>query len=213
MKELEFKTFSFEIKAAAGEDGIVEGYASTFGNVDQGGDVVQKGAFRKTIQESKGKFPILADHNPTTPLGWNSVAYEDEKGLYVKGQYNMESPLARERFALTKQALLNGSTMGLSIGYSTIKAMPDPDQPRNRLLQELKLWEYSNVVFPMNTSAMATGAKTWMEAKTVEDIVNLGKQLGLNPSQLSEAIKAYDPSCIAQSLDRLNSALKNLRGE
>ena len=44
------------------EQGIVSGYASVFGNVDDGGDVVEPGAFAETIAEGvgRGKNPCSA---------------------------------------------------------------------------------------------------------------------------------------------------------
>ena len=50
------------------------GYASTFGSIDLGGDVVEKGAYKKTLIESNGRFPILDHHDPTRQIGWNVEA-------------------------------------------------------------------------------------------------------------------------------------------
>jgi hypothetical protein len=61
--------------------------------------------------------------------------------------------LARERYSLMKQAQEIGAETGLSIGYQTIKSEPDKEQPSVRRLKELRLLEYSVVVFPMNPSA------------------------------------------------------------
>src|SRR5699024_11634335 len=47
--DMERMTVDIEWKAAADDDGTLEGYASTFGNVDLGQDVVEKGAFLDTI--------------------------------------------------------------------------------------------------------------------------------------------------------------------
>ena len=48
------KLCSFELKAV-GESGAFEGYAAVYGNVDQGGDMIQPGAFGKTIADRGGK--------------------------------------------------------------------------------------------------------------------------------------------------------------
>ena len=78
------KAFGFEIaevKQDEGENGpvgIIEGYASTFGNVDVVGDIIEAGAFAKTIREKKGVWPLLLDHNPSKHVGWNLEAVEDE---------------------------------------------------------------------------------------------------------------------------------------
>jgi len=159
-----FLTVPFEIKAATEENGkgVIEGYASTFGNIDLGLDIVDKGAFAKTLQENGGKIPILADHNPSKQIGWNLEATEDNIGLKVRGELDIENnQLAKERFSLAKKAKEIGASFGLSIGYMTIKEEPDSDNPAVRRLKEVKLLEYSFVTFPMNTQAMVTAAKHW----------------------------------------------------
>lgn len=217
----EIKTFGFKIDATDARTGLIRGYASTFGNIDLGDDIVEPGAFKKTIKESKGRWPILADHNPTTPLGWNNRAEEDAKGLFVEGKYNMEDPFAKARHALAMQALDIGADMGLSIGYGVIKAEPDKMRPSLRILKELKMYEYSQVVFPMNTAAMMTAAKTWAKShdreEFIESIRSEAKSRGIALHDLSEALLTKeaatfedDPELMLQSLDKI---LKNLKGE
>ncbi len=153
----EFKTFEFKIQDADPAKGIIRGYASTFGNIDFGDDVIDAGAFKKTIQESKGLIPILADHDPTKQIGWNLRAEEMKDGLFVEGKIDVENnALARERYSLAKQALEIGASSGLSIGYGTVKAVADKERPSVRRLKEVKLYEYSFVTFPMNNLAMVT---------------------------------------------------------
>lgn len=210
----------FEIKAVDEAEGIIEGYASTFGNIDQGLDVVDKGAFAMTLNSSKGKVPILADHNPSKQIGWNLEAREDEKGLWVKGRLDVKhNQLARERFSLVKQAHEISARSGLSIGYTTIKEEPDPDMPRVRRLKELKLWEYSLVTFPMNTEAMVTAAKNWAEAPTIEEALDhllvAFRQKGYSESQILSALGSRaatggsDPDPAVQSLLQQLEKLKN----
>src|SRR5215468_7890967 len=47
-------TVPVEWKTTAGTAGELEGYASVFGNVDLGGDVVVPGAFKKTLNDWRG---------------------------------------------------------------------------------------------------------------------------------------------------------------
>lgn len=211
----EIKTFSFKVDDMD-EKGMVRGYASTFGNVDLGLDIVDKGAFKKSIKESGGKIPILADHNPSEQLGWNLRAEEDDKGLFVEGKLDLNVEKARERYSLAKTALEIGASFGLSIGYMTIKAEPDAKNPRIRRLKELKLFEYSMVTFPMNTEAMLTGAKSLVGVDRAHYMISeLAKQgisrdeiklaLGINPA----ATMSEDPDETIQSIDAI---IKNLRG-
>ncbi len=60
-------TVTVEWKATGSDDGTLEGYASTFGNIDLGADVVVKGAFTDTIGNIKAHgIPLLADHVAST---------------------------------------------------------------------------------------------------------------------------------------------------
>lgn len=215
----EIKTFEFKIEDADARKGVIRGFASTFGNVDLGSDIVDQGAFKKTLQENKGLVPILADHDPSKQIGWNVRAEETEKGLYVEGKLDLENnEKAREKYGLIKTALELGANMGLSIGYGVVKALPDKERPSVRRLKELKLYEYSVVTFPMNTSAMVTAAKSWREdmgkKEFIEAILDSSKSRGMNTYELIEALQSYgaavpnDPSELGQSLDRLLKSLK-----
>lgn len=225
-KKIQYKTFGFQFKAADDESGIVEGYASTFGNVDLGLDVVDKGAFKKTLTESRAKIPILADHNPSKQIGWNLDGSEDDKGLFVKGELDVKvNQLARERYSLSKKAMEIGAKAGLSIGYMTIKGEPDSENPRIRRLKELKLMEYSFVTFPMNTEAMVTAAKSWLENGDLglEDATDWFfkhmEQLGHKPVEIFEALRNHEAaknldqhSHIKQCVDAADRAIALLRG-
>ena len=148
----ERKTFCLKLNVLT-DAGEFTGYASTFGNIDLGNDIVDTGAFKKTIKESKAKIPILDHHDPKRQIGWNISAAEDERGLLVTGKLDLNVQLARERYSLMKMAREVGADVGLSIGYQTIKSEPDKNDPSVRRLKELKLLEYSVVVFPMNPEA------------------------------------------------------------
>lgn len=135
-----------------GATGEIEGHGSVANNVDLGLDVVRPGAFVKTLKESRGKLPILFNHDPGEPIGVWAEMHEDATGLRVKGQLNLEVERAREIHALLKQ----GAIKGLSIGYSIVK---DKIEKGVRHLLELKLYEVSVVTFPMNELAQVDAVK------------------------------------------------------
>jgi len=217
MKEIEFLTVPFEVKKVKDDQniGLIEGYASTFGNVDLGLDVVDKGAFKKTIKEGGVKWPILADHNPLTPIGINVEANEDSKGLEVVGELELGVEKAKERYLLAKQAQRHGGRMGLSIGYMTITAAPNKDNPRIRHLKEIKMYEYSLVTFPMNTEAMVTAAKSIGAIDKANFLLQHLKNQGIDLKDLEVALRMEaakhdeDPSKLAQSLDTLIEKFKS----
>lgn len=125
---------------------VIEGYASLFGKRDQGGDVVQKGAYAISLKALAGagrRVKMLWQHDPQQPIGvWDEVR-EDSVGLYVKGRILTDVDKGREAAAL----LAAGAIDGLSIGYRTLRA--EKDGKGQRLLSELELWEVSLVTFPM----------------------------------------------------------------
>lgn len=163
MKNSETKTFDLQIKELT-DEGTFEGYASVFDDVDQGNDVVKKGAFRASLKERMPK--MLYQHDPDKPIGkWLDV-HEDEHGLYVKGKIIRETEKGAEVLALMKEKILDG----LSIGFRTVKAMRD-EKTSVRSLIEVKLWEISVVTFPMLQSATIDNVKGQWDKRKVERIL------------------------------------------
>ncbi len=179
----EFKSFPFKIRdvEATGE---FRGYASTFGNVDHAHDVILPGAFKKTLKENNGgKVPILDHHDSTRQIGWNLEAREDKHGLWVRGQLDLNVQLARERHSLMQMASRVGARTGLSIGFQTVRAESPGKAAGVRNLKELKLFEYSIVVFPMNPEAGVTtvrGRDEWVSQF-------LRKEMGLDAERTRKA--------------------------
>ena len=124
----------------------IAGYASLFGAADQGGDVVQKGAYGASLArlaKAGSGVKMLWQHDPTRPIGvWDEVR-EDGRGLYVKGRLLLEVQAAREAHVLLQARAIDG----LSIGYRTLRS--EKAASGRRLLHEIELWEVSLVTFPM----------------------------------------------------------------
>jgi HK97 family phage prohead protease len=136
-------------------DGIVEGYASVFGEVDQARDVVMPGAFAATLR-ARGlrRVPMLFQHDPAEPVGIWLELREDFRGLYARGRLIPDVTRARELYALLKA----GAIDGLSIGFRTVKGRVDP-RTRVRKLDALDLWEISIVTFPLAAGARVRAVK------------------------------------------------------
>lgn len=151
------KTFKFEIKEF-GEMGAFTGMASVYGNKDLGGDVVEPGAFTKTLADKGGEVPILWQHDSREPIGMGKLT-DGPGGLQIDGVLAIDvSPVAVKAYGLMKKGIIKG----LSIGYDTIR---DEVKDRVRYLRELKLWEVSLVTFPMNELATINTVKAVEEAK------------------------------------------------
>ncbi|MEE2945552.1 MAG: HK97 family phage prohead protease [Pseudomonadota bacterium] len=149
--ERKFARFGDGLTVDAGN--LIEGYASLFGASDQGGDVVEKGAYAASLKElaAAGRsVKMLWQHDPSQPIGiWDEVR-EDERGLYVKGRLLDTVTKGREAAAL----IAAGAIDGLSIGYRTVRAVKN--EKGQRVLNELELWEVSLVTFPMLPTARVT---------------------------------------------------------
>ncbi len=148
------KAAAFEIKKEPDQDGAFEGYASVFGVVDQGLDVVERGAFAKSLGSGR-KVKMLWQHDQHKVIGvWDEVK-EDERGLFVSGRLLKGVAQAEEAMVLMR----NGAIDSMSIGYRTIEAIPEGGG-RIRKLTEVELHEISLVTFPMLPDAKVTAMKS-----------------------------------------------------
>lgn len=151
---LELKAEVKELK----EDGTFSGVASVYGVEDLGGDVIDKGAFSKTVAENPDVL-ILWQHQAAEVIGSGSVK-EWQNKILINGQLDLEDPTGQKAYQKLKKKLIKG----LSIGFQTIKATWEEIEENGRTrfvrhIQELKLWEISVVTFPMLPAAQVTRVK------------------------------------------------------
>lgn len=138
------------------QDGQFAGYASLFGVADLSNDIVEFGAFTKTLElHSSRPVRMLFQHDPDQVIGCWIALYEDEKGLYVEGQLSLDVARAKDIHAL----MLSGALDGLSIGFKTRRSGKDPKTGARHIL-EADLWEISVVTFPMLPDARVTQVKS-----------------------------------------------------
>lgn len=191
-KEIHYKIVGFdiseakEVKTDKGEFGTFKGYAATYGNVDRGGDIIKKGAFVRSLKrhlDENRHLRMFFQHDHMFPIGMFPIdkIVDDEKGLFVEGQINLNADKGRSTYALMKQ----GAISDLSIGYSINDAIVDEDGNFN--LIDLELWETSPVSEPMNTEATILSVKKKQEEsrtnidemKSIKEIESYLKELGL----------------------------------
>jgi len=136
-------------------DGSFSGYASLFGAVDLGRDVIEPGAFAASLKRrGAGDVRMLYQHDPDQPIGrWLSIR-EDDRGLHVEGKLALGVARAREVHELMKSGALDG----LSIGFQTLRARSEAKAGVRRILSA-DLWEISVVTFPMQPGARVTAVK------------------------------------------------------
>lgn len=198
------RTVKLSVKAVGG-DGIFEGYASVFGEIDSYNDMVMAGAFAKSLSahNQKGTMPkLLWQHKSDEPIGKYIEMYEDEKGLFVKGQLLIkDDPLAARAYAHLKA----GNLDGLSIGYEVKDAEWD-EEAKVLKLTELDLWETSIVTFPALASARVS------DVKTQRDLEKFVRAAGCcSQKEAKELASNFDPKTQRDVVDGVNNITKTIR--
>jgi len=158
-ESLEIKS---SIKAYHDEDedkdyGTFEGYGSVFGNKDLGNDVIERGAFLKSLKRRKPQnVKLLYQHKSDMPIGVFDEIREDDHGLVVKGRLALKTQAGAEAYELLKMGALDG----LSIGFRVNPKEVSYDKRGNkRIIKEVDLMEVSLVTFPMNPQATVRSVK------------------------------------------------------
>lgn len=159
----QFKDMAVQAVKAGPEDGLLDGefvgYASVFGNVDSYGDIVDPGAFTKTLEEwaaSGSPIPALWGHDfhdPFSNIGHVVEAVEDEKGLKVRVQLDLENAKAAQVYRLLK----SGRVGQMSFAYDVLGYLDGEDGFH---LTELKLYEVSVVPVGANQETEILAVKS-----------------------------------------------------
>lgn len=183
---LETKFVPVEAFSDTGTGGTISGYASIFGQADQGGDIVLPGAFHRSLEMLKRagrRVKFLWQHDPARPIGiWDEVR-EDSRGLWVKGRILTDVAQGRDAAALVGA----GAIDGLSIGYRTVTSHKGDHGRRH--LSELELWEVSLVTFPMLSQARV-GSKA--EAKSDPSMQAMQQMAGLFRRAQADLARRHD---------------------
>lgn len=154
MSNVGIKVADLKIKSAGPDDGLEEGqfigYASVFGNPDSYGDIVEEGAFLKTLAKWLVAGDILSclwAHDMSDPfsnIGEVLEAKEDEHGLRVFVQLELDNAKAMQVYKLAKGRRLRQ----MSFAYDIIDAEMKDDGFYH--LKELELYEVSLVPLGAN---------------------------------------------------------------
>ena len=168
---MEYKQLAFKAETVADDGRTFAGFAST-PDLDQGGDIVIKGAFGRTIAQ-RPSVKMLWNHKADLmPIGVYTKLEEREGGLYVEGKLS-DTQLGRDAAVLLK----DGAIDSMSIGYIVKEHEYKDDGVR--VIKDLDLFEVSLVNFPMNEKAVITSVKS-LDAREIERVL---REAGLSRSQ------------------------------
>lgn len=162
-------------------EGIIEAIVSVFGIVDDGDDIIHPGAFAKTLAERAGRVKVLNSHNNWDlmavigkPMEMREVGREElpphilaeypdaTGGLWTKTQYLLDTQAGAEVF----RRIASGAVSEYSIGFDIVgkadysKVEVDGQSRTVRNIREIRLWEYSPVVWGMNPATATVAVKS-----------------------------------------------------
>lgn len=143
----------------------VTGYASTFNNVDLGGDRVLPGAFRKSLADDlpAGRIRVKRDHKVL--IGKALHAEEDSKGLLTLSQIS-KTATGDETLTLIEDGVI--TSMSFEYVAHGKKTVNEGGQ-RIRNLSQLEVREWGFVEEPMNPMASIVAVKSLDDVGLVLD--------------------------------------------
>lgn len=176
------------------KQGIVSGYFAMFGNKDLDGDIIEPGAFTKTIQErgpqGKGLIKYLLDHDKTKVVAKINNLYEDAKGLRYEAKIGSHS-MGQDFQKMIESELINQH----SFGFRVIKEQFDQASKANKI-KEVMMYEGSAVQF-----LGANPETTFIDLKSEEDAFEY-------LAKLEKFVKTSDAT--DETLEKLENQLKSL---
>jgi uncharacterized protein len=198
-----FTVTGLEVKESEQEKGVIEGYASTFGNLDRHGDIIAPGTFKG----GRSKVPIFGLHRADLAVGVGFVS-EDEKGLKIKMKLavNAESDILRERakeyYSMVKEGIIEKMSVGMIIlEREWVERAIDGKKIPVRMIKKADLVEVSLVPIPANDKATVTSVKEH-DAEDLERLVEAAVQKALQQKEekhIEEVVKKFNRDALVAS--------------
>lgn len=209
---MERKFFKLKLESLD-ESGNFTGYGAVFGNVDAYKDIIDPGAFKRTIKNHNQVIPILFNHDPNKEIALTSAMAEDEHGLllsgklYISDDAKMDLKDARETYIKMKQRQAAGKPIGMSIGYDTVQDYKDKDDQEIRHLKEIKLWETSIVTFPANELATITGIKS-LDEDELSRLIQWCKNIDEIELKEGRVLSSSNRTLVSNAIEALQALLE-----
>lgn len=158
---------------ADAEKGIFEALVATW-DLDSVGDKITKGAFAETLAEWKTAadggtpLPVIWSHmhqDPNAHVGWVLDAKETDKGLWIKGQIDLDNPTATSNAPQVWRLLKGGRVAQFSFAYDVldgqwIERTTDGEDESYYELSRLKVYEVGPTLIGANQATELISAKS-----------------------------------------------------
>ena len=154
-----------QLKDFDSKKGIVAFYFSAFGNKDSDGDILQNGAFTKTIKENFARIKHLKNHDRVITPGVIKELHQDEFGAYAVSQL-VPTVIGKDTLIEYEHGIITEHSMG----FGVMQEHMDKGTNAN-IITEVKLWEVSSLnAWGANMNTPTIGVKD-------EDIETLIKNI------------------------------------
>ena len=192
----------------ADEAGKISGFFSTYEKTpDSYGDIIEPGAFTKTIakrKETGHPFPLCWNHDFSSVIGVVDTIEEKEVGPYIEASF-LDTALAQD----VRKMVQSGAVYQFSFAYDVLKSRePNTEEKSNgvlNVLEEVEVFEISVVTVPANQNAVVTDIKGAIEAEikagrrnnksdeeTIKQIISLAQSLLTKEDDKTEEAEAEE---------------------
>lgn len=189
---------------------IVEGYITTYGNVDNAGDVIQRGAldgFIEDFNNGEVMLRMLFQHQRNQIIGQWTELQSDEFGVFATGEIFEDIQLGADIATLVRRGLLDS----FSIGFVADENGFEQRRGGGRLFTEIRLVETSVVDVPANSRARITEVRADDGSLDYVKIEKLLRDAGLSRTESKTAVYAMkQPLRDAEEVEQKNVLYSNI---
>lgn len=195
-----FKPSAIELKDFDQNKGLVTFYFADFNTRDSDNDIIEAGAYKKTIEENAKRLKHFKNHNPLEVPGVIQRIEEDTKGAFATSQL-AKTTLGRDTLIEYEAGIITEHSQG----FNTIQEEFDTMEGVNRI-KEIRLWEVSSL-----THWGANENTPTVDVKSLKDPIKLFESLNyiLHKSQISDERGQK----LTELYDKLGGYIKSLEGQ
>lgn len=176
-----------DFKAESISDNEFTAYVATWNVIDKANERIRRGAFAKSLRDRSEPVRVLNQHDPRQPFGRILEIKEDERGLWVRGEFS-QSTLGQDVRTMLKEGVIDR----FSFGYRVIQAKNEVHEGRPvKTLLELDIMEISAVTFPCNKQAVLLAVKELADNDNAK----------LTPENLERLVATYNELLAAQEAE------------
>lgn len=191
---------ALNLKAVDPSGRTLEGYAAVFGNLDRTGDIIDRKAFDRTLRDNPDVQVFIGHRADTLPVGEAFDVSADGTGLFTRVKI-YDTPDGDALLEVARQRLARGKSLGMSIGYRTVRDRFDPKTKARHLL-DVDLVEFSYLASPAlaaNPRAMVTAMKSRNGASFEQIQDSLRAAVREQFGEQAELVSTFDEHLVVKS--------------